>query len=298
MPAADPARRAGAGAGPADPGRRSPDVSVITVSSGRVDLVRRKLAALARQTSGPERLELVLVDNACPDRVGDVVEAADCPFDVRVLRSEHRLTAAAARAWAARAARGRWLWWSDDDVVPDDGALAAHLAVQARRPGVTIGAMRFVTPRGTAAWRPRRPGPAHVTGVNTLFPRADHAAVIDELPALPRPYGGEDTLVGLALQARGLPFTAVPDAWVDHHGPSPAAADDDVKAYDAGYNAAILAAWYPSVAWALGLHPLQVAAKRVVLPLLAWSGPWLAGDLAYLRGARAAAAQRADARRP
>jgi glycosyltransferase involved in cell wall biosynthesis len=249
-------------------------------------LVRRKLAALARQTAGPERLELVLVDNACPDRVGDVVEAVACPFDVRVLRSDRRLTAAAARAWAAREARGRWLWWSDDDVVPDDGAMAAHLAAQARRPGVTIGGVRFVTARGSARWRPRRPGPAHLTGVNSMLPRADHDAIIAALPELPRPYGGEDTLVGLALQARGVAFSAVADAWVDHHGPSPTAADDDAKAYDAGYNAAVLVAWYPSVAWALGLHPLQVAVKRVALPLLAWTGPWLSGDLAYLRGAR------------
>jgi glycosyltransferase involved in cell wall biosynthesis len=292
-PGADPQRggdpAAGAEPGAADAAgtaRPPPEVSVVTVSSGRVDLVRRKLAALARQTAGAERLELVLVDNACPDRVGDVAEAVASPFGVRVLRSDRRLTAAAARAWAAREARGRWLWWSDDDVVPDEGAMAAHLAAQAQRPGVTIGGVRFVTAGGSARWRPRRPGPAHLTGVNSMLLRADHDAIIETLPELPRPYGGEDTLVGLALQARGVAFSAVADAWVDHHGPSPTAADDDAKAYDSGYNAAVLVAWYPSVAWALGLHPLQVALKRVALPFLAWTGPWLAGDLAYLRGAR------------
>jgi glycosyltransferase involved in cell wall biosynthesis len=281
-------RAGGAAAGPTEsPGSdAAPDVSVVTVSSGRVDLVLRKLAALARQTAGPQRLELVLVDNACPDGVGDVAEATACPFRVRVLRSDRRLTAAAARAWAAREARGRWLWWSDDDVVPDDAAMAVHLAAQARRPGVTIGAVRFVTERGTMRWRPRRAGPVHLTGVNSMFGRANHDQVIDALPTLPRPYGGEDTLVGLALQARGVPFTAVPDAWVEHHGPMPAAAGHLTKAYDSGYNAAVLATWYPSVAWAVGLHPLQVAVKTVALPLLTWSARWPAGELAYLRGAR------------
>jgi glycosyltransferase involved in cell wall biosynthesis len=283
MPGAPPERPAAFAAG-SGPG--APDVTVITVSFGRVDLLRRKLAALARQTAGPERLELVLVDNACPDRVGDVAEGTDWPFGVRVLRSDRRLTAAVARAWAAREARGRWLWWSDDDVVPDDTAMAAHLAAQASLPGVTIGGVRFVTERGTTRWRPRRAGPAHLTGVNSMLCRADHDRVVDALPELPRPYGGEDTLVGLALQAQGVAFSVVPDAWVDHHGPWPTAAGDGAKAYDAGYNAAVLVAWYPDAAWPLGLHPLQVAVKRAVLPLLARAGPSVAGELAYLRGAR------------
>jgi glycosyltransferase involved in cell wall biosynthesis len=294
---ADPERPA---VGAAGPGPAAPDVSVVTVSFGRVELVRRKLAALARQTAGAERLELVLVDNACPDGVGDAVEAAAWPFAVRVLRSERRLTAAAGRAWAAREARGRWLWWSDDDVVPADDALAAllaaQLAAQARGAGVTIGGVRYVTEGGTTRWCPRRPGPAQLTGVNTLFPRADVVAVQGDLPELPRPYGGEDALIGFALRARGLPFRSAPASWVDHHGPSPAAGGDLAKAYDAGYNAAAICDRYPAAAWTLGLHPLQVAVKRALVPLLAWTGPRMAGDLAYLRGALdRAAAVRSDA---
>jgi glycosyltransferase involved in cell wall biosynthesis len=293
---ADPERPAigAAGSGPG-----APAVSVVTVSFGRVALVRRKLAALARQTAGAERLELVLVDNACPDGVGDAVEADARPFAVRVLRSERRLTAAAGRAWAAREARGRWLWWSDDDVVPADDALAALLAAQGRGAGVTIGGVRYVTEGGTTRWCPRRPGPAQLTGVNTLVPRADVVAVQGDLPELPRTYGGEDALVGFALRARGLPFRSAPGSWVDHHGPSPAAGGDLAKAYDAGYNAAAICDWYPAAAWTLGLHPLQIAAKRAVVPLLAWTGPRMAGDLAYLRGALdRTTAVRSDPSRP
>lgn len=273
---------------------RAPEVSVVTPSFARVDLVRRKLAALARQTAGPERLEVLLVDNACPDGVGDAVAAAAWPFALRVLRSDRRISAAAARAWAGAEARGRWLWWSDDDAVPDDDALAAHLAVQARRPGVTIGSIRFVTGDGTTSWRPRRAGPAQFTGVNTVFPRAAWARVARDLLPLPRPYGGEDTVVALALRADGVPFADARDAWVEHHGPLPAAGGDPAKGFDAGFNAAVIAGRFPRAAWSLGVHPLQRLAKRAAL-----AGPWdavwsrvaprrPAFERAYLEGERAA----------
>lgn len=278
------------GAGPAAAHEPTgPDVSVITPSAGRAGWVLRKLDALERQTAGTERLEVVLVDNACPEHVGDAAEARAWPFALRVLRSPQRLPAAEARRWAASEARGRWLWWSDDDVVPDDDALERHLAVHERGPCVTIGAVRFVTDAGVSLWRPRRAGPAHVTGVNTMLPRAALVAVQNSVMSLPMPYGGEDTVIGLALAEAGLPIVDVPDAWAAHHGPPPAAAGDADKGYDAGYNAAVIAARYPQAAWPLGVHPLQLGAKRV---LLAWIRPGAsAGRLrferAYLDGALA-----------
>jgi glycosyltransferase involved in cell wall biosynthesis len=257
-----------------------------------VDLVRRKLEALARQTTGAAAIEVVLVDNACPDRVGERMAAEAWPFALRVLRSERRLNAADGRAWAAREARGRWLWWSDDDVVPADDALAAHLAVQARRPGVTVGSVRFVTERDTRRWRPRRSGPAHFTGVNVVFPRAAWQRVADDLLPLPRPYGGEDTALALALQADGVPFSDARDAWVDHHGPVPASGGDPRKGFDAGYNAALLDRRYPRAAWSLGVHPLEMLAKRILFsPLwcaLTANTPRGRFEHAYFLGAREA----------
>lgn len=270
------------------------DVSVVTVSFGRVPTVVGKLEALAGQAAAAT-LEIVLLDNACPDRVGDVVAARAWPFPVRVLRSDVRLAAGEARARATDAAAGRFVWWSDDDVVPHDTALAAHLAAQARRAGVGVGSIRFVTDRRTQRLRAHRPGPAQVTGANTFFPRAAYAAAGRvPAPALGRPYGGEDTVVGVRLRRSGATIFAVPDAWVDHHGPSPEASSDLRKAYDAGYNAAVVAAWAPEVAWALGVHPLQVALKAAVLPVLVPLGPRFAGERAFQRGARAA---REDAHR-
>lgn len=310
----------GAVHGRAQPSRAAHGVvlSVVTPSAGRAALVLRKLEALAGQTADVTALEVVLVDNACPEHVGDQVEARAWPFGLVVLRSPRRLPAAEARAWAAEAAQGRWLWWSDDDAVPRADAAARHLDAQACRPGVTIGSVRFVVPAGAATrgaeprrgrvggrrgdahvdrprerrWVARRVGPAQLTGVNTVLPRERFLAVAARLPRLPRPYGGEDALVGFALQAAGERFTAVPEAWVDHLGPLPARERGDPDAaYDAGFNASAIAATYPRAAWSLGVHPVALLAKRAALAVTAVVGPapapaWARFERAYAAGAR------------
>ncbi len=270
----------------------APDLSVLTPTSGRVDLVLRKLEALAGDAERPA-LEVVLLDNACPDGVGDRVAARTWPFDVHVLRSRERLPAGAARLVAGRAARGGFVWLSDDDCVPHSGAAGCHLARQRAGACVGVGSVRFVAADGRllGALPARRSGAAQVTGVNTVVARTTFLAVAERLPALPRRYGGEDTLLGLALEDAGAPIVPVRDAWVDHVGPIPSATGDPVKGYDAGYNAAVLAAAYPHVAWALGVHPLQLRAKRALLGvpggvLARRLAPHLAAfEAAYLAGA-------------
>lgn len=269
-------------------------LSVLTPSAGRAELVLRKLEALAADATRPA-LEVVLLDNACPQGVGDRVEGRAWPFPVRVLRAAARLPAGPARLEAGRAARGAHVWLSDDDCVPHAGAAAHHLQRQKRGACVGVGSARFVDAGGAvlATVRARRPGAAQVTGVNTVAPRATWLRAAERLPALPRPYGGEDTLLGLALQDLGLRVAPVADAWVDHVGPLPSTAGDPTRGFDAGFNAAVLAAAYPRAAWGLGVHPLQLAAKGAALrrPLGAWwrrAAPRLATfEAAYLDGARA-----------
>ena len=270
----------------------APELSVLTPTSGRAGLVLRKLEALAADAERPA-LEVVLLDNACPDGVGDGVAAHDWPFEVRVLRSRERLAAGPARLEAGRAARGRFVWLSDDDCVPHAGAAAHHLARQTVGRCVGVGSVRFVAADGRvqSALPARRPGPAQVTGVNTVVERALWLRVAERLPALPRRYGGEDTLLGLALEDAGARIAPVPDAWVDHVGPIPSRSGDPAKGYDAGYNAAVLAAAYPRATWALGVHPWQLRVKRALLAppigsIARRTAPMIAAfEAAYLAGA-------------
>lgn len=246
-----------------------PDLSVVTVSSGRADLLLRKLAALAAQQLDPRRFEMILVDNACPEQVGAQVEGRRWPFTVRVLRVARRLPPGPARCLALEAATAPLVWLSDDDCLPVPEAAERHLARQRPTPCVVIGGLRFVDPdRPPSRQRPAprvRSGPLFVTGANTSLPRDAMLRACQDRLELPRPYGGEDLVLGLHLREQGQRFVAAPEALVEHHGPDPRWSGEPAKGYDAGYNAAAIARRWPEAAWGLGVHPLQIAFKRLAL---------------------------------
>ena len=242
-----------------------PELSMLSVSSGRARVVLEKLAALTRQLLEPERFELVLVDNACPERVGDAVQRRDWPFAVRVVRTTLRESAARARCLALGCARAPIVWLCDDDCLPAPDAAQRHLAHQRSGPSVVIGSLRFVTPTRRSWARARRADPLRVSGANTSLPRDAMRRACEADVRLPRAYGGEDIVLGLQLQEAGLSFVAAPEAAVDHLGPDPMHGAEPSKGYDAGYNAVAIARRWPRAAWGLGVHPVQVAAKRLVL---------------------------------
>jgi len=271
-----------------------PDLSVLTVSAGRAQMLLAKLAALARQRPDPTRLELVLVDNACPERVGDAAERQRWPFTVRVVRTGRREGAGRARCLAAAAATAPLVWLSDDDCLPAPDAAACHLARQRCGASVVIGAVRFVDAERSRTWRPRRVGPAQLAGANASLPRDAMLRACEARLELPRVYGGEDIVLGLQLRDQGVPFVAAPEALVDHQGPDPTRGGDPSKGFDAGYNAVVIARRWPAAAWELGVHPLQLTLKR-----LAFGAPeaalWqrlpsgrLRYERAYLDGSRTA----------
>jgi hypothetical protein len=272
----------------------APRLSLLTVSTGRARLLLAKLEAVAGQRPGPAQLEVVVVDNACPERVGDAVERGSWPFALRVVRTGQREPAARARCLAVSAATAPLVWLTDDDCLPAADAAARHLARQGEGPCVAIGSVRFVEDRRVRTWRPRRVGPAQLAGANASLPRVAMLRACRTRPRLPRAYGGEDVVLGLQLRDQGLPFVAVPEAAVDHHGPDPTRGADPSKAFDAGYNAVVIAHHWPDAAWMLGVHPTQLALKR----LLFWSPEavvWrrlrpgrLRYERAYLAGSRAA----------
>ena len=242
-----------------------PALSVLTVSSGRPDLLLTKLGALAAQSVGQGTLEVVLVDNACPERVGERASARAWPFALHVVRSERREPAGRARCRAAAAAVAPLVWLSDDDCVPAPDAAERHLARQRGGPFVVIGAVRYLAGDGVHAWTPRRVGPLQLTGANATLPLGALQAACADPVALPRAYGGEDGALGLQLRRAGLRFVAAPEASVDHHGPDPMHGADASKAFDAGYNAVAIARRWPEAVWSLGVHPLQLALKRLAL---------------------------------
>lgn len=101
--------------------------SIIIATCGRPDRLRRSMSAVCRAAlRAPGAHELLVVDNApARDAAGPVRElAASAAMPVRYLETRPRDKARALNA-GIEAARNRWLAFTDDDTLADDGWLAA-----------------------------------------------------------------------------------------------------------------------------------------------------------------------------
>ena len=268
-----------------------PYISVLTVAGGRQEALLGQAEALTRQTLPPERFEWVVCLNGGDDGSAARLEALGLPFSLKLFETPERLPAGAARNACAQRTCGSILLFSDDDCLPAPGTLAAHVAEQERGLCVAVGGIDFDDGARVVRWRPSRVGYWNLNGANCSVPGVAFRQVggFDEALA---GYGGEDLELGYRLAGAGLPFRALPEAHAVHLGPDPRAGADLAKARAAGANAARLARRHPPLRWRVGLHPLQVAAKRLLFA--AGLGDWLgrlgggsvAYERAYLEGAR------------
>src|SRR5689334_14680265 len=111
----------------------TPDVvaSVVVPTAGRPESLWRLLRALASQRA-PAPFEVVIVVDGAPPGAAGSAPGAAWPFPVSV-ESQPPLGPAAARNRGASTARGSVLVFMDDDIEPDPGTLAAHIAFHAVR---------------------------------------------------------------------------------------------------------------------------------------------------------------------
>ena len=293
------AERATTGGRPGNTGNE-PLLSVITASRGRHELLRRKALALAEQTLGTDLFEWCLWLNEPESEVVQVeamLNELGLPFEVTVAGGEAH-GVGKARNLAAQFASGGLLLLSDDDCLPDGGALEAHLALHASSRNVAgIGPLRLpeklrrgrrtepfervFTVAGRASW-------INFTGANSSIGASDFWRV-GGFDGEWGGYGGEDPELALRLRRQGVRFRRVPGGGAVHEG---RVWDDSEKAYSAGRAHVRVCNRHGAGAWALGVHPLQLATKRVLL-----HGPWsslldrdvLAYERAYARGAEEAA---------
>jgi hypothetical protein len=257
------------------PGVSAPAVTVVTASRDRHDTLMRKAEALARQPD-PATFEWRLYLNepsasveAFAARLATLAPAFAVEID-----GGRALPVGAARNRAAAAARGRIVLFSDDDCMPDPGAITAHVAFHERvRDAAGIGALRLpehlrVGSRRepferTARFIQGRASWINFTGANSSLPTAAFRAV-GGYDAAWAGYGGEDPELALRLRSLGLRFRHVPGGAAVHEG---RVSDDVDKAYSAGSAHVRVVRRHPGhgAAWLLGVHPVLVALKRAWL---------------------------------
>jgi GT2 family glycosyltransferase len=193
----------------------APEVSVVVPSHGRPARLARLLDALATQTLGRERFEVVLVH----DYAADVAHPL-APRQLRIAPRERGPARQRNLGW--RAARAELVAFTDDDCRPDPAWLERLLAVAREHPGAIVQGATAPDPEelGALAGPYARtisvdPPGRFAQTCNILYPRAVLEAVggFDErLPAA----AGEDTDLALRARASGAAYVGAPGARVFH----------------------------------------------------------------------------------
>ncbi len=263
-------------------------ISVIVPTHNRRELLEKKLKALEPQ----KPFEVIVVADGCTDETAKFLQTYQPHYLLRYLETPGK-GAAFARNVGAREAKGERLLFSDDDAIPRAGWLEAHQRASSPNT-VVVGKLVLPSHLKNGA---TMTGPKafwwNATGANTSLSKAlfFHAGAYDETFAA---YGGEDPDLGWRLKQLGASFSFAEHAIAEHW-------DERFeqtflqKATAAGK--AHVNVWQKhgasEIAWALGVHPVLLRAKRFTLPLLK---PVLGkrGDyeVAYMKGALSALQKR------
>jgi len=116
----------------------APTYSVVVPTFQRPDALERCLDALGAQTLERERFEVIVVDDGSREPPRAIVARAAAALDVRLLEQPNA-GPATARNTGARAARGAYVVFTDDDCRPDPEWLRAIDTAAACHPGCAIG---------------------------------------------------------------------------------------------------------------------------------------------------------------
>ncbi|HET7584844.1 MAG TPA: glycosyltransferase [Gemmatimonadaceae bacterium] len=211
----------------------APRVSVIIPTHDRRDTLRQTLQALAKQEFPFERMEVVVVCDACSDGTDQMVREFQAPFSLRLVR-QRAAGAGASRNAGVAASTGELLLFLDDDVEPTPGLVAAHVRAHgAGRDRVVVGPYPPVAPGRLSLYRiqmrewwerqfhtMRQPGHRFtyrdVVSGNLSLSRELFTRVEGFDPAITGA-GGEDWELGVRLLAAGAELTFAPDALAAHH---------------------------------------------------------------------------------
>lgn len=120
--------------------------SIIIPVWNQVELTRQCLQALAETTRGIE-YEVIIVDNASTDETPALL--AGLRGDVQVIRNQENLGFAQACNQGAKAARGRYLVFLNNDTVPQSGWLEPLVREAEEHADVAVVGSKLLYPNGT-----------------------------------------------------------------------------------------------------------------------------------------------------
>lgn len=114
-------------------------VSIIIATHNRSRFLPALLNTLAKQDFPQTQMQVIVVEHGCTDNTEQMLHAVEMPFDLLVLRLDHK-NVAAARNYGAAHAESPLLLLLGDDVQPTPDLVAQHVAAQQHKPGcVSVG---------------------------------------------------------------------------------------------------------------------------------------------------------------
>jgi glycosyltransferase involved in cell wall biosynthesis len=127
-------------------------ISVVIPTHGRIGSLFNVLDGLARQDYPPELFEVVVVLDGPDDGDPRMLDLRDHPFRLHV-RQQPRSGPAAARNLGLEQARGPFVLFLDDDVIPATSLLSEHRAAHGSRSDlVVIGTLLAPRARSAPPW--------------------------------------------------------------------------------------------------------------------------------------------------
>jgi glycosyltransferase involved in cell wall biosynthesis len=197
-------------------------VSVVIPTRNRSEMLRELLDSLASQTLGPDRFEVVVVDNGSTDGTTELLEgiAPTVPYALRTVRQDNAGPASGRnRGW--RLASAPLVAFTDDDCVATPSWLEALVSSAESRPGAIVQGRTKMPPGDADKVGPfsrvleiTDPNPWYAT-CNILYPRGllDRLGGFNESFTAP---ASEDTDLGWRARESGAEYVFVPDAVVHH----------------------------------------------------------------------------------
>ena len=205
----------------------APLVTVVVPTHRRRQLLERLLQSLAQQTLDASQYEVIVVHNHTDDGTEEFARewCARQAFAARYERKNFN-GPARSRDFGARAARGRYVAFIDDDCVATPGWLAAGVAAfepSRDEAGRTVGLVQGPTIPMPGQPRPllsktidiRRPSVFYET-CNMFYLRRAFEEVGGFSPDFIDRFYGEDTDLGWKLAQAGFACRFAPDALVHH----------------------------------------------------------------------------------
>jgi GT2 family glycosyltransferase len=207
-----------------------PSLSIVIPTYNRRDRLKRLLNTLERLHAASPEFEVIVVVDGSTDGTVEMLSELRPTYSMQVLAQANR-GPAAARNRAMAAAGGEVLLFLDDDVTPESGLIARHLAMHEREDdAVVIGPMRAPGDSRMAPWLQweaamlQKQYGAMLRGLYPPTPRQFYTANASIRTAHARAAGGfdesftraEDVEFAYRLSDRGLRFFFDPAAVVWH----------------------------------------------------------------------------------